>query len=115
MTLEEFVESTLSVLSRNGVEDFAPTLCIPGRGHISTFAGIPEGVDQCEAIQNVIRRNGLEREELLFSLLTGAQEVTVGHWKPDGATRFAQIQLGSGEPVVDYDVPCNWWTLTAPE
>ncbi|QOJ11892.1 MAG: hypothetical protein HRU74_07460 [Chthonomonadaceae bacterium] len=113
--LEVFVRSTLAVASRKGIEDFAPTLCVPGREHVAVIAGIPEGVDHREAIQNVIRRNSLESEELLFSLLTGAQEVTVGHWKPGGATRFAQIDLSSEKPVVEFDVPCGWWTLAPPE
>ncbi len=113
--LEEFVRSTLAVVSRKGIGEFAPTLCVPVREHVAVIAGIPEGVDHREAIQNVIRRNSLENEELLFSLLTGAQEVTVGHWKLDGATRFAQIDLSSEEPVVEYNVPCGWWTLSPPE
>ena len=64
MDLQEFTHLTLTVLEDQGTGSYAPTI-ISGETN-QVIQGIPEGVDQREAIQEVQLRLGLEQSDFFF-------------------------------------------------
>ncbi|MBI4913824.1 MAG: hypothetical protein HY823_13905 [Acidobacteria bacterium] len=111
MDLDEFTHITLAVASENGFASYAPTLIVGEQ--VQVIQGIPEGLDHREALQDVIRRTGLEGSDFLFGVRSGPGEITTGHHL-GGATLFMRIlELQQGftlQPTPE----CAWWTLDRP-
>ena len=84
MTLDEFTDITMLVLEEQGIASYAPTLVV--RDVIQVIQGIPDDMDPRIAIQDVIRRAGLEGTELIFGVQSGPIEVTTGCSSPRGST-----------------------------
>ncbi len=49
MNLETFASITRNVIRENGFEDFQPTVCLPERKDVRSFAGVP-GDEELEPI-----------------------------------------------------------------
>ena len=108
MTLDEFTQITLSVLSEGSIATYAPTLLV--HEQVQVIQGIPEGYDHRDAIQEVIERTGIAAAEYCFGVRTGPQEVTTGR-HAEGLTEFQRIVgMGKGFTVVPEEA-CPWWRL----
>ncbi len=106
MTLDEFTQITLSVVAEGGIEAYAPTI-IAGE-QVRVVQGIPEGYDHRQAIQEVIRQQGLGNQEYFFGVRSGPQEITTGHHLL-GSVRFLRILgLSQGFTVAAAE-HCAWW------
>lgn len=106
MDLDEFTHLTITVLEGQAIATYAPTLIIGEQ--VQVIQGIPEGVDHREAIQDVVRRMGLQHAEFLFGVRSGPREVTTGHQGPTG-TQFRVISsLAQGYSLSSLD-HCAWW------
>ncbi|MBL0312033.1 MAG: hypothetical protein IPP78_04800 [Holophagaceae bacterium] len=108
MTLDEFTDITMMVLEEQGIASYAPTLV--AQGMIQVVQGIPEEMDQRDAIQDVIRRASLGGEEILFAVKSGPGEVTTGSYSPQGSTFQLISRMPQGYTVAALD-SCDWWTL----
>lgn len=108
MDLQEFTHITLAVLEDQGADTYAPTI-IAGDA-VQVIQGIPEGMDQREALQETILRLGLEQADFFFGVRSGPGEVTTGHHTPVG-TRFQLISAMRQGFVVSDPGDCPWWTL----
>lgn len=108
MDLQEFTHITLTVLEDQGADAYAPTI-IAGDA-VQVIQGIPEGMDQREALQETILRLGLEQADFFFGVRSGPGEVTTGHHTPVG-TRFQLISAMRQGFVVSDPGSCLWWTL----
>ena len=108
MTLDDFTDITMVVLEEQGIASYAPTLVV--QETIQVVRGIPEGLDHREAIQDVIRRAGLEGTDLLFGVKSGPAEVTTGRYSPEGSTFQLISQVPRGFTVAPLE-SCDWWTL----
>lgn len=108
MDLQEFTHITLAVLEDQGAEAYAPTI-IAGDA-VQVIQGIPEGMDQREALQETILRLGLEQADFYFGVRSGPGEITTGFHTPVG-TQFQLIsEMRQGFVVSDLGA-CSWWTL----
>ena len=108
MDLTEFTHLTLAVLEDQGTESYAPTI-IAGDA-VQVIQGIPEVMDDREALQETLLRLGLQQSEYYFGVRSGPGEVTTGHHDLAG-TRFQRIsQMQQGFMVTDL-ADCPWWTL----
>ena len=108
MTLDEFTDITMVVLEEQGIATYAPTLVV--EGVIQVVQGIPGDMDHRIAIQDFIRRMGLDATELLFAVKSGPIEVTTGHYSPQGSTFQLISRVPQGYTVASM-VTCDWWTL----
>lgn len=108
MDLQEFTHITLAVLEDQGAEAYAPTI-IAGDA-VQVIQGIPEGMDQREALQETILRLGLQQADFYFGVRSGPGEITTGFHTPVG-TQFQLIsEMRQGFVVSDLGA-CPWWTL----
>jgi hypothetical protein len=108
VTLDEFTQITLTVASESGIANYAPTI-IAGE-QVRVIQGIPAGYDPRQAVQEVIRQEGLVNAEYYFGVKSGTQEITTGHHL-EGATRFVRIVgLSQGYTIVPAET-CDWWNL----
>lgn len=106
MDLEEFTHLTITVLEEQDISTYAPTLIVGEQ--VQVIQGIPEGMDHREAIQDVVRRMGLQHKEFLFGVRSGPREVTTGHQGPTG-TQFRIISgLVQGFSLSTPE-HCPWW------
>jgi hypothetical protein len=108
MTLDEFTDITMLVLEEHGIATYAPTLVVDGM--IQVVQGIPGNMDHRMAIQDFIRRMGLDTTELLFGVKSGPIEVTTGSYSPQGSTFQLISRMPQGYTVAATDT-CDWWTL----
>ena len=108
MDLQEFTHLTLAVLEDQGTAVYAPTII--ANETVQVIQGIPEGLDHREAIQETIRRLGLEQSDFFFGVRSGPGEITTG-FHTAACTRFQCIsELHKGFVVSDLE-DCAWWTL----
>jgi hypothetical protein len=106
MDLDEFTHLTITVLEEQDISTYAPTLIIGEQ--VQVIQGIPEGMDHRVALQDVIRRMGLQHAEFLFGVRSGPREVTTGQQSHQG-TRFRVISsLSQGFSLTSLD-HCPWW------
>ena len=106
MDLDEFTHLTIAVLEEQEISTYAPTLIVGEQ--VQVIQGIPEGFDHREAIQDVVRRMGLQHSEFLFGVRSGLREVTTGHQGPTG-TQFRIISgLAQGFNLSSPE-HCPWW------
>ena len=108
MTLDEFTDITMVVLEEQGIATYAPTLVV--EDVIQVVQGIPGDMDHRIAIQDFIRRMGLEATDLLFAVKSGPTEVTTGSYSPQGSTFQLISRISRGYTVAPM-VTCDWWTL----
>ncbi len=106
MNLEEFTHITVTVLEEQRVATYAPTLIVDEE--VRVIQGIPEGLDHREALQDVVRRMGLQEAEFLFGLRTAPHEVTTGHHSPVGIQIQRISEMGKGYTISEVE-ECPWW------
>ncbi len=110
MTLDEFTDITMLVLEEQGIASYAPTLVV--QDMIQVVQGIPRDMDHRIALQDFIRRMGLDVTELLFAVKSGPIEVTTGSYSPQGSTFQIISRMPQGYTVAALDT-CDWWTLNS--
>ncbi len=106
MDLQEFTEITLAVAEEHGIGLYAPTLIV--QGQVQVIQGIPPEVDHREALQQVVRRQGLEDREFFFGVRSGPQEITTGHHTLEGMAFMRISGLHQGFMVSKLEI-CPWW------
>jgi hypothetical protein len=111
MTLEEFTDTTISVVREDGIGEYLPTLAYPETKQFRVIQGIPEGVDHREAIQNVIRRSGGDQREFFFGVRSAPKRITTGHFRPGRPTEFMEVfETPEGYATAAIEA-CGWWTV----
>ena len=108
MTLDEFTDITMVVLEEQGIATYAPTLVV--NDVIQVIQGIPDDMDHRIAIQDFIRRMGMEGTELVFGVKSSPSEVTTGSLSPQGPAFQLISRIARGYTVAAMD-SCEWWTL----
>lgn len=108
MDLQEFTQLTLAVLEDQGTAAYAPTI-IAG-DDVQVIQGIPEEIDDREALQEMVLRLGLEQSDFFFGVRSGPGEVTTGFHTMAGTCFQCISQLRQGFLVSDL-ADCPWWTL----
>ena len=108
MTLDEFTDITMVVLEEQGIATYAPTLVV--NDVIQVIQGIPDDMDHRIAIQDFIKRMGMEGTGLIFGVKSSPTEVTTGSFSPEGSTFQLISRTPRGFTVAAAD-SCEWWTF----
>lgn len=106
MDLDAFTHLTITLLEEQDIATYAPTLIVGEQ--VQVVQGIPEGMDHREALQDLVRRLGLQRTEFLFGVRSGPREVTTGHQGPSGTAFRVISSLAQGFSLSSPD-HCPWW------
>jgi hypothetical protein len=100
----------MNVAQKEGFDRYIPTIMIRATRQILLVEGIPEDVDHRDAIQNVITRDRLETQEFFFGVRTGKDEITTGHYTPNGVEFMTIIKSETGYSVQPL-LACGWWRV----
>ena len=106
ISLAAFAQTTREIVMEEGFADYCPTLY--HEEDLVVVEGIPDGVDHRDALQRMIRRQGLVGKEFMFGVLSGPDEVMTGHVGPGGAT-FMAVRMVEGEVRVHEHPRPAWW------
>lgn len=112
MTLQEFADITIDVLREDGLAEYLPTFAFPDTEEIRAIQGIPVTVDHRDAIQNVVKRSGYGTREFFFGVRSAPDQVTVGHYRPDRATKFMAITETDDDYSSRKLTSCPWWKVS---
>ena len=106
--LASFTETTRRVLTRDGMDEYLPTLLV-GKD-IRVIEGIPPNVDHREAIQKHAAKLGLLKGEFFFGVRTGPDRVTTGHFKPGSVECMSVVRSAEGLSVTE-GADASWWKV----
>lgn len=110
--LLEFANITMRIIDESDLSEYLPTLVDLESNHIVVIEGIPEDVDDREAIQNVIRRDRLDRRSFCFGVRSAPDRVTIGHYSMGESPQFMEIvRSDDGLEAQDVEQP-GWWSIS---
>jgi len=84
MKSDQFAEVTRSVISKQGFENFQPTVCFPERRQIRALAGVPDTESQETATRRWAAKLANASEEYLIAYKCSSTEFAVVHFSPTG-------------------------------
>jgi len=111
MTLQDFAATTITVIQENGIEGYLPTLLFPDTKEIRVIEGIPEEIDHREAVQNVVRRSGYDKQEFMFGVNSAPGEIILGHYRPGQSAEFMKITEAKNGYATCPLAQCSWWKI----
>lgn len=111
MTIEQFQQVTMGVVSKDGIEGYLPTIVDPISRKIRVVEGIPSGVDHRAAIQETLIQAGMDKQEFFFGVRSDKNELTVGHHLVGKPTSFLVTSFSSGKPATRAVSSVDWWTI----
>ena len=109
MKLRDFANTTINVITEDGIEGYLPTFVLVDTLEIRAIQGIPTDVDHRDAIQNIIRRSGYETREFFFAVQSAPEQITIGHCQPNKSTMFMVINETTKGYMASKIASCNWW------
>jgi hypothetical protein len=86
LDIAAFAEITRRVIARDGFDGYLPTLCLPGRKHITVLEGIPP--EKLEHVRDIAIKWAAEKanpdEEFFLAYKEDAEQFRVVHRFSDG-------------------------------
>lgn len=110
ITLSQFADMTVRILEDGGVEEYLPTLVLSLDRSILTLDGVPSDVDQRNALQEWIVKQG-NPPEYLFAVRGGDNELTIGRRNGDDYEFLLIYKNGDGFEARSGSKP-DWWYLS---
>ena len=107
--LDEFVAITLSVIAKQGAEDYLPAAADFTTRQISVLDGIPAGTRPETVLQEWLVARGLVKSGVCFGVRSSCGQFVLGEMSATGI-QFAELDV-VGRTASPIAAP-EWWTLS---